>query len=129
MFTSIKLNPLVYTPAGKSGLIDNLHINVSHKITSTMEGVQLDHMTVPDLIDHNPFHSDLDLSTQSPGAADPQNGSKNESDEDPCIVERIVDKRFNAHKSQYEYLVKWLGYDTYENTWELPTNIPTKTTI
>lgn len=35
-----------------------------------------------------------------------------------------MDKRFNAHKSQYEYLVKWLGYDTNENTWELPTNIP-----
>lgn len=55
---------------------------------------------------------------------DPQNGSEDESDADPYIVERIVDKRFNAHKSQYEYLVKWLGYDTNENTWELPTNIP-----
>ena len=38
-------------------------------------------------------------------AADPQNGSENESDEDPYIVERIVDKQFNAYKSQYGYLV------------------------
>ena len=120
----------VYTPAGKSGLIktaDNLHINVSHLITSTMEGVQLDHMGVPDLIDYKPFHSDLDLSIQLPDAADPQNGTdgdESESNTDPYIVERIVDKRFNAHKSQYEYLVKWLGYDTKENTWELTTNIP-----
>ena len=47
----------VYTPAGKSGLIktaDNLHLNVSHIITSTMEGIQLDHMSVPDLIDYKP---------------------------------------------------------------------------
>ena len=35
---------------------------------------------------------------------------------DPYIVEKIVDKPFNPHKSQHEYLVKWLGYDMKENT-------------
>ena len=48
----------IYTPAGKSGLIkpsDNLHIDVSHLITNTMEGVQLDHTTIPDLIEYQPF--------------------------------------------------------------------------
>ena len=82
----------VHTPAGTSDLIksaDNPHINVSHKIASTMEGVQLDHMTVPVLIDYNPFHSDLDFSTQSPDAADLQNGSENESDEDRILWKEL----------------------------------------
>ena len=125
----------IYTPAGKSGLIkttDNLQINVSQLITTTMEGVQLDHRAVPSLIEYHPFHSDLDLHIQLSDAADPQNdanidpvnGDEGESDTDPYIVENIVDKRFNPHKSQYEYLIKWLGYDAKENTWELPNNIP-----
>ena len=125
----------IYTPAGKSGLIktaDNLQINVTHLITRTMEGVQLDHMSIPDLIEYQPFHLDLDLHIKVPEAGDPQNidpsdsinGDEDESDSDPYIVEKIVDKRFNPHKSQYEYLIKWLGYVAKENTWELPSNIP-----
>ena len=43
-------------------------------------------------------------------------------DNDPYLVERIVKKRFR--NNQYEYLVKWLGYGEKENTWELPSNIP-----
>ena len=35
-------------------------------------------------------------------------------------------KSYNSHKCQYEYKVKWLGYDSKENTWELPSNIPDK---
>ena len=26
------------------------------------------------------------------------------------VVEKIIKKRFNARKSQYEYFVKWKGY-------------------
>ena len=103
---------------------------MKHLITNTIEGIQLDHMAIPDLIEYKPFHSDIDLHIQLSDATDSQNGANMEpdpeadEDTDPYIVERIVDKRFNAHKSQYEYLVKWLGYDTRENTWELPSNIP-----
>ena len=42
-------------------------------------------------------------------------------------MEKIEAKRFNAQKVQYEYLVKWLGYCAAENTWELPSNIPSDT--
>ena len=43
-------------------------------------------------------------------------------DTDPYHVERIVKKLFK--KGQYEYQVKWCGYSENENTWELPSNIP-----
>ena len=43
---------------------------------------------------------------------------------DPYIVEKILKKRYNSHKVQYEYFVKWQGYLPSENTWELPSNIP-----
>jgi hypothetical protein len=32
-------------------------------------------------------------------------------------VERILDRRQNA-AGQWEYLIKWLGYEEEENTWE-----------
>ena len=50
---------------------------------------------------------------------------QSESDsEDPYIVETIIKKRFNTQKAQYEYLIKWVGYLSTENTWELPSNVP-----
>ena len=40
-------------------------------------------------------------------------------------VERIIDKRIRriGQASRTEYLVKWKGYDNYENTWEPLTNL------
>jgi len=51
---------------------------------------------------------------------------KGEEDE----VEKIVDKRYNSKKVKYEYLVKWVGYTTAQNTWapKLPFNIVPKYT-
>ena len=50
--------------------------------------------------------------------------STTDNESDPYIVERIEAKRFNSQKAQYEYKVKWLGYSSTENSWELPSNIP-----
>ena len=47
-----------------------------------------------------------------------------EEDEEEYIVENIVKKNFNARLGQYEFLVKWKGYSTKHNTWELISNIP-----
>jgi hypothetical protein len=40
-------------------------------------------------------------------------------------VEKILDYRLNDNPRDLEtwYLVKWLGYDEMENTWELETNL------
>ena len=44
--------------------------------------------------------------------------------EDPFIVEKIIKKRFNSNETQYEYLVKWVGYTESENPWKLMENVP-----
>ena len=84
------------------------------------------------LEDYRPYHYDLDLEIHSNHS---DNGDKisesgptcsSSEDEDPYIVEKIVAMRYNSHKCQYEYRVKWLGYDEKENTWELPSNIPSR---
>lgn len=149
MSSSIKANPntsvvvnvysyncdtVSYSPAGKSGLLkasNYLHINV---ISGPPHEKAFDHKSVPGLENYRPYHDDLDLEIQSFRSNHSDNGDNIESgptcssseDEDPYIVEKIVAKRYNSHKCQYEYRVKWLGYDTKENTWELPSNIPNR---
>ncbi|VVC86687.1 unnamed protein product [Leptidea sinapis] len=41
------------------------------------------------------------------------------------VVEKILAKRFNPRKSQFEYLLKWEGYPHEQNTWEPVENMET----
>ncbi|XP_026734212.1 uncharacterized protein LOC113498436 isoform X2 [Trichoplusia ni] len=41
------------------------------------------------------------------------------------VVEKILAKRFNPRKKQYEYLLKWEGYPHEQNTWEPVENMET----
>ncbi|XP_075237257.1 chromodomain-containing protein chromator isoform X3 [Lycorma delicatula] len=41
------------------------------------------------------------------------------------VVEKIVSRRFNQKKKQYEYLLKWEGYPPEQNTWEPEENMST----
>ena len=125
--SSIKANPntsvIVYvysynsdnTPAGKSGLLkasNYLHVNVSDVISGAPHEIAFDHKSVPGLEDYRPYHDDLDLEIHSNHSdnSDDISGSdptcSNSEDEDPYI-EKIVAKRYNSHKCQYEYRVKW----------------------
>ena len=45
--------------------------------------------------------------------------------EEEFIVEKIVGKRYNQKKRQFEYLLKWEGYPPEQNTWEPLTNLST----
>ena len=119
-------------PAGKSGLLKApqcLHINVSDVISGPPHEKAFDHKSVPGLEDFRPYHDDLDLEVQSSRSTHTLNYSDNydnksesgptcnsSEDEDPYIVEKIVAKRYNSHKCQYEYRVEWLGYNSKENT-------------
>ena len=46
------------------------------------------------------------------------------SEEDVYIAERIVDSR--KRKSKREYLVKWEGYPSDENTWQKAGDLPSE---
>ncbi|XP_041978939.1 uncharacterized protein LOC121732964 [Aricia agestis] len=41
------------------------------------------------------------------------------------VVEKILAKRFNPRRKQYEYLLKWEGYPHDQNTWEPVDNMET----
>ncbi|KAF6216323.1 hypothetical protein GE061_000664, partial [Apolygus lucorum] len=45
--------------------------------------------------------------------------------EEEFVVERIVSRRFNPRRKQYEYLLKWEGYPPEQNTWEPAENLET----
>lgn len=124
-----------YSPGGKSGLLkakEYLHVNVSDVVRGLPDNKIFDHESVDGLQEYRPYHNDLDLHVQLEPTStndkdlDADYMCGNSGDDDPFIVEKVVAKRYNSHKFQYEYKVKWLGYDSKENTWELPSNIPDK---
>ncbi|RZF44259.1 hypothetical protein LSTR_LSTR015710, partial [Laodelphax striatellus] len=41
------------------------------------------------------------------------------------VVEKIVSRRYNQKRKQYEYLLKWEGYPPEQNTWEPARNMST----
>ena len=128
MLNVFEYNPttLSYTPVGRSALLSAakvLQMNVTDHVTGSDSCKQFDYTTVPELLEFVPFHADLDLNSRI-GVNVAQALPENDDSNDPYIVEKILKKRYNSHKVQYEYFVKWQGYSASENTWELPSNIP-----
>lgn len=121
---------IIFAAAGRSWLLkaaNTLLANVSNHVSTESGGqLQFDCNEISELVDYIPFHPDIDIQGRLPEDADPStsNASIMAESEDPYIVENIVSKRFNSIKGQYEYLVKWQGYTSQENTWELLSNIP-----
>ena len=118
-----------FSLAGRSGLLkasQTLLIIVNSNVTGTVESKSIDYQSISELKGYVPYYDDLDIQARLPAVTENTSTSTNQNhmDEDPYFVETIVAKRFNTQKVQYEYLVKWLGYASSENTWELPTNIP-----
>jgi len=68
-----------------------------------------------------PYHDDIDIEGRQPHEASEVEPQIDDND-DPYIVEKILEKRFHQQRNQYEYLVQWVGYD--DHTWEIPDNIP-----
>ena len=60
----------------------------------------------------------LDLLEENPvPVLEQENGTTaTEEEEEEYEVEKVVDKRI--HKGRVEYLLKWKGYSSDENTWE-----------
>ena len=124
------LETKMYYSSGRSALLhasSTLHINVTKHIIRTPDGITLSHKDIPELSGYEPFHLELDLTERIPSSSTPISDPSNRSEateNDIYIVEKIEKKRYNSKKVQYEYFIKWLGYSSKENTWELPSNIP-----
>jgi len=81
-------------------------------------------LTVQVTID-TPFHDNLNIEARLANndlAEDICSRDNDSGDEDPYIVEAVIDKWFHRHQNQYEFLVKWVGYS--DTTWEISSNIP-----
>ncbi|XP_075977452.1 chromodomain-containing protein chromator isoform X3 [Anticarsia gemmatalis] len=50
---------------------------------------------------------------------------RGEAEAGEYVVEKILAKRFNPRRKQYEYLLKWEGYPHEQNTWEPVENMET----
>ena len=89
------------------------------------EDVLFNHVDTPELKEYWPYHDDVDvegrLATTS-GEEDVSSVSNDYENNDPFIVETVLDKRFHRLRNQYKYLVSWVGYT--DQIWELPSNIP-----
>jgi len=84
--------------------------------------VLLYHTKVDSLSDYTPFHDNLNIETRYDLAEDICSRDNDSVDEDPYIVEAVIDKWFHRHQNQYEFLVKWVGHS--DTTWEISSIIP-----
>lgn len=120
----------IYYPKGKSALLNVmkcLQMNVSEYIQCDGSDVKLLVEEIKELQEHVPFTPDINIESR----LDTESNKNNEDvevveteEEEPFNVESIVKKQFNSKVGQYEFLVKWKGYSTKHNTWELISNIP-----
>lgn len=60
--------------------------------------------------------SGLDVAIGEKRATTPENENGTTEEEEEYEVEKVVDKRIN--KGKVEYLLKWKGYSSADNTWE-----------
>ena len=112
-----------YTICGKSGVCKARKVLLSNinNFVRTEENGNITLSEVP--MGYKPFHDELDFQTLIPSDTTTEKETeKNNEDSELYLVERIVKKRFR--NNQYEYLVKWYGYSSKDNTWELPSNVP-----
>ena len=91
--------------------------------TTKRTNIKLNLKSVLDMKDYVPYHADLDIQKRLPQDRTSLVNTACTIDE-PYLVEKVVKKRFSNHQNQHEYLIKWQGYTSSENTWELPENIP-----
>ena len=103
-----------YRVNGRSGLLKTrcLIANVNNEVVLENEKITLDHIKVPELKEYLQFHDDIDIDSRLPmqSTASATTDLVDECNQsDPFIVDKIISKRFNSHKVQYEFLVSWIG--------------------
>lgn len=127
MFDVYKYDHLArcYTTNGQSGLLKAkcLIANINNDISLENDRMTFDHTKIAALQEFVPFHDDVDIEAHLPKQCTASSTTTND-ESDPFIVNEIINKRYNSHKDQYEFLVTWVCYS--DKTWELASNIPDK---
>ena len=86
------------------------------------------HSSIDALSGYTPFHPDVDIESRmlldTDATTRTADLSIESTNDEPFIVERVLQKHFHPQRQQYEFLVKWRGYADAENTRELLSNIP-----
>ena len=127
----------VFQPGGRTGLLRTMSTLISNvsiyidttSISDSLVQLDLEGLKSHDVLrDYIPFHDELDISSRLGTLVQTSSGlatdEETDHDSDLYLVEKIIKKRYNSQKHQYEYFVKWQGYSSTDNTWELPENIP-----
>lgn len=80
----------------------------------------INHTESTELSQYQRFHENINLDAVNNDTNDSESDDNliNSDCEDPFIVEKIIKKKYNSHKVQYEYFMKWVGYAESENSWE-----------
>ena len=73
------------------------------------------------LKDYILYHEDADVGQRVEKLSESADSCSENETTDPYIVDEVLNKRFHAHRHQYEFLVSWAGYT--DTTWELADNI------
>jgi len=106
--------------------LKSLIANISEEVVLNGEDIKFDYQRIPALKDYVPYHQDIDLDSRLPKES-PPTICPEDTNEDPFIIDKVIDKRFNKRKAQYEFLVSWVEYS--DQTWVLPDNVPSEKVI
>ena len=116
---------MLYTSEGRTGLLHgckmlNCRIRTTDSFRNEAGIVMFDYKQVVELGDYLPYHDDADIDQR----IEELNSAVEcaDDDEDPYIVDKVLQKRFHPQRNQYEFLVSWVGYS--DNTWEVAENVP-----
>ena len=116
-----------YTRIGRSGLVNAcsvLIVDVTQLVTVQFDSdIKFNYQDCDCLCGYFPYHEDVDIEGRQPNNTNEVEPQIDDND-DPYIVEKILERHFHHQRNQYEYLVQWMGYD--DHTWEVPDNIPVR---
>ena len=82
--------------------------NVDNEIVLEDEKIKFDHRKITALKEFVPFHDDIDIDARLPKQSATNTTTAlvtniDNDESDPFIVNEVINKRFNAHKVQYEF--------------------------
>ena len=129
IFEVYSYNPEImsYVPEGRTGVLKAhklLIACISTEASFHMENsvIKFRYEEVAALEEYMPYHEDADVVQRVEKLSESADSCSENETADPYIVDKVLNKRFHAHRHQYEFLVSWVGYT--DTTWELAENIP-----